>query len=311
MPFDYVAGQFLTLHIAPSGVPTSRSYTIASTPTWHDRIEITVKREAHGLVSRWLHDELKVGDEVEIEAPSGTFIFSGSEANSIVLVGAGVGITPMMSVTRYLTETAWSGQIHLILGFAAPRDFIFQNEIDELRARNPNLNVTVTMSRPGNERWPGVVGRVDARLLVEAVPNIATQRVHVCGPPPMMDAVKAALVELGVADASIKTEAFGTIKRDPTAKGPSSSQIAGRVLFQASDAAAPVNADATILDVADQAGIFIDSACRSGTCGSCRVKLLSGAVSMAVQDALTESEKGDGYILACQAKVRGEVTVDA
>jgi len=83
------------------------------------------------------------------------------------------------------------------------------------------------------------------------------------------------------------------------------------VLFQASNAAASVSVDATILDAADQAGIFIDNACRSGTCGSCRVKLLSGNVSMAVQDALTESEKGDGYILACQAKVHGEVTVDA
>jgi ferredoxin-NADP reductase len=69
VPFDYLPGQFLTLHIAPGGIPTKRSYTIASTPTWRDRIEITVKREDHGLVSHWLHDELRVGDEVEIEAP--------------------------------------------------------------------------------------------------------------------------------------------------------------------------------------------------------------------------------------------------
>src|SRR5215469_9848501 len=70
VPFEYLAGQFLTLHTEPRGIPTSRSYTIASTPTWHDRIEITVKREDHGLVSRWLHDELKIGDEIEVEAPS-------------------------------------------------------------------------------------------------------------------------------------------------------------------------------------------------------------------------------------------------
>ncbi len=74
IPFDYLPGQFLTLHIAPGGIPTKRSYTIASTPTWRDRIEITVKREDHGLVSRWLHDELQPGDEVTIEAPNGTSI---------------------------------------------------------------------------------------------------------------------------------------------------------------------------------------------------------------------------------------------
>ena len=137
IPFDYLPGQFLTLHIAPGGVPTRRSYTIASSPTWRDRIEITVKREPHGLVSRWLHDELKVGDEVEIEAPNGTFIFNGEQAGSVVLIGAGVGITPMMSVTRYLTETGWPGKVSLILGFRAPRDFIFREEIEQLRARNP------------------------------------------------------------------------------------------------------------------------------------------------------------------------------
>ena len=80
-------GQFLTLHIAPEGLPIKRSYTIASTPTWRDRIEITVKREDHGLVSRWLHDVLQPGDEVVIAAPNGTFTFTGKEAESVVLIG--------------------------------------------------------------------------------------------------------------------------------------------------------------------------------------------------------------------------------
>jgi Fe-S-cluster-containing hydrogenase component 2 len=92
--FDYLPGQFLTLHIAPRGIPTKRSYTIASTPTWHDRIEITVKREAHGLVSCWLHDELRVGDAVEIEAPNGTFVFNGTQAASVALIGAGWASRP-------------------------------------------------------------------------------------------------------------------------------------------------------------------------------------------------------------------------
>jgi Fe-S-cluster-containing hydrogenase component 2 len=129
IPFDYLPGQFLTLHIAPGGVPTKRSYTIASTPTWRDRVEITVKREDHGLVSRWLHDELAAGDEVEIEAPNGTFYFDGKNAGSVLLIGGGVGITPMMSAARYLTETGWPGVVHLILGFRAPGDFIFRGEI--------------------------------------------------------------------------------------------------------------------------------------------------------------------------------------
>ena len=311
IPFVYLPGQFLTLHIAPRGIPTKRSYTIASTPTWRDRIEITVKREEQGLVSRWLHDDLALGDEVEIEAPNGTFCFTGKEAASVALIGAGVGITPMMSAARYLTETRWPGKAYLILGFQAPRDFIFRQEISELESRNPNLSVTVTMSRPGDEPWSGRVGRIDAALLASAVPGISTCRAHICGPPSMMDAVKAALTAVGVPETLIKTEAFGTIKRNPTAKSAASTGIAGKVTFQASDTTARVPVDATILDVADEAGVFIDNACRSGTCGSCRVKLISGTVSMAVEDALTVQDKAEGYILTCQAKIRGDVKVDA
>jgi ferredoxin len=127
----------------------------------------------------------------------------------------------------------------------------------------------------------------------------------------MMEAVKAALVELGVLEAEIKTEAFGSAKRDPGSKGPVSTEISGEVVFQASDTTAPVPVGATILDVADGAGVFIDNACRSGTCGSCRVRLVSGSVKMAVQDALTQQDKAECYILACQAKVRGTVQVEA
>jgi ferredoxin len=113
-----------------------------------------------------------------------------------------------------------------------------------------------------------------------------------------------------VHETQVRTEAFGTVTRNPTAKGTRSSEIAGKIVFQASDRTVPAPVDATILDVADDAGVFIDNACRSGTCASCRVKLLSGDVRMAVEDALTDQDKAEGYILACQAKIRGDVRVD-
>lgn len=311
--FDYLPGQFLTLHLSLAGVAVKRSYTIASTPTWRDRIEITVKREPNGLVSRWLHHELQPGGEIEVEAPNGTFCFNGKDAASVLLVAAGVGITPMMSVARYLTETRWPGAVHLILGFRAPRDYIFREEIAALQAGNPRLQVTVTMSRPEAQGWTGRTGRIDKVLLAEAVPDAAgaAQRTHICGPPAMMESVRAALIELGHPEERVRVEAFGTIKRDPTAKTSASREVAGTVLFQAANITAPVFVGCTILDAADGAGVFIDSACRSGTCGSCRVKLSSGAVRMKVQDALTESDRADGYILACQSEISGEVAVDA
>ena len=127
----------------------------------------------------------------------------------------------------------------------------------------------------------------------------------------MMDAVKAALVSLGVPDAQIKKEAFGTVKRDPSAKDARSTEVAGKAYFRASGVTAPVPVDATILDAAETAGVSIDNACRSGTCASCRVKLVSGRVTMAVEEALTDQDRAEGYILACQAKIQGDIEVDA
>ena len=82
-------------------------------------------------------------------------------------------------------------------------------------------------------------------------------------------------------------------------------------MFQTSETTAIVRSDETILDAADNADVSIDNACRSGTCGSCRIKLLLGKVTMGVEDALTREDKADGYILACQAKIQGDVKVDA
>jgi ferredoxin-NADP reductase/Fe-S-cluster-containing hydrogenase component 2 len=312
VPFDYLPGQFLTLHVAPEGVPVTRSYTIASSPTWRDRIEITVKREPHGLVSRWLHDFVAPGDEVEIEAPNGTFSFSGHEADRVLLIGGGVGLTPMMSTARYLTDIGWSGRLHLILGFRTPADVIFRKEIDDLQRRNPNLHVAIALSQPGEEAWTGLEGRIGAELLASVIPDIAAcGRAHICGPPQMMEDVKSALGALGVPATAVRTEAFGTIKRDPTAKNGASMKVAGQAFFQASEVTAGVFEGATILDAADGAGVFIDNACRSGTCGSCRVKLVAGAVRMPVEDALTDEDKVDGYILACQAEIGEDVVIDA
>ena len=127
----------------------------------------------------------------------------------------------------------------------------------------------------------------------------------------MMDAVKARSVSWVYPKPRSGPRRSGRSRAIPPRRGARSSEIAGKVVFQASDTTAPVPVDATILDVADEVGVFIDNACRSGTCASCRVKLLSGKVSMAVEDALTEQDKAEGYILACQAKIRGDVTVDA
>src|SRR5262249_31106337 len=161
--------------------------------------------------------------------------------------------------------------------------FIFRTELDELEARNPNLSVTATFSDPGGETWTGSRGRIDLAVLKSGVQDIATFRAHIFGAPGVMDDVKGTRRKTRAPRAQSRAEACGTVTRDPAAKTRRSTTIAGKVEFHASDVSAPVPADATILEVADDLGVFIDNACRSGTCGSCRARLVSGTVNMAVQ----------------------------
>lgn len=310
IPFTFLPGQFLTVLAGAGGAPAQRSYTIASSPTRSDAIEITVKREPKGLVSGWLHDTVKPSDKLPVLAPNGGFVFTGHEAPAIVLIGAGVGVTPLMSVARYLGDQGWHGVVHMILGFRKPSGYLFRDEIAALSWRLPNLTVTTVMSHPDDEPWAGSTGRIDRAFLAAHGTVDGTSRYHLCGPPAMMDDVRQALHELGVAPEQIKTEAFGTAKRNPLRNAQGDGKLSGRVTFEAAQVSAPLRGGMTILDAAEDAGVAIESACRSGTCGLCRVKLLSGEVSMAASDALTEDDKSDGYILACQAEGSGEVRVD-
>jgi ferredoxin len=126
-----------------------------------------------------------------------------------------------------------------------------------------------------------------------------------------MDAMKSALIDLGLPKGQLRVEAFGTIKRNPAVKSVKKRALAGHAAFLNSQVTLPVQEGATILEAAEEANIYIDNACRSGTCGACRVKLRSGKVRMAAEDALTEDEKASGDILACQAEPEGNVEIEA
>ena len=314
VPFDFSPGQFLNLHVMLDGAVVKRSYTIASSPSQRDFIELTVKREASGRVSPFLHDRVTVGQTIEASGPGGLFTFDGSAARSIVLIGGGVGITPLMSVLRYLTDHAWPGRIVLLYACRTTDDFIFRDELEYLQRRHDNLQVVATMTRGRGQTWMGQEGYPTAARIRDAVPDIAAQRVHVCGPPAMMDAVLAMLNDLGVPRSQIHVEKFGPDKRPAATvadQGAATSAAPVMARFARSGRLAAMTPGMSVLDAAESVGVSIDNACRSGTCGSCKVALLSGTVSQAVEDALTNADKAAGIILACQAQATSDVVIDA
>ena len=324
LPFTFVPGQFLNLAFWIGGARMNRSYSISSSPNQREHVDLTVRREPRGAVSRHIVDLLKVGDTIEAGGPVGKFTFVGTEADSIVLISGGVGITPMVSISRYLTEQSWPGDIFFIYVCRTPADYILADVIAALERENPKLHVAVTMTRPEGTDWKGPRGHLTKEFLTQTVPDLTSRRIHLCGPIPMMDATKALLAELGVPAEQVKTEAFGTPKPSPASAGTTAKPTAPAngplVTFSKSNKSAKIHVDLqrgdsppkqTILELSEELGVGIQFSCRVGTCGVCKVKMTSGEVDQEVQDSLDDDDKADNIILACQAKPKGEVTVEA
>lgn len=324
LPFVFVPGQFLNLAFSIGGARMNRSYSISSSPSQREYVDLTIRREPRGAVSRHTNDLLKVGDKIEAGGPVGKFTFTGKEADSIVLISGGVGITPMVSISRYLTEQSWPGDIFFVFACRTPNDYILGGEVAALARRNPRLHVAVTVSQAEGTTWKGYRGRITKDWLTQMVPGLASRTAHLCGPPAMMDSIKAIYTELGISPDHLKTEAFGTPKPVPAAAGttakPAATATGPLVTFSKSHKSAKTHLDLqrgdspptqTILELSEELGIGIEFSCRVGTCGVCKVKMTAGEVDQEVQDALDDDDKANGIILACQAKPKGAVTVEA
>lgn len=316
LPFTYLPGQFLTLSSLIDKRPVTRSYTIASSPTEVAFCDLTIKREDQGTFSRYLHDLIKEGDLIDAKGPSGLFVFTGVEANSVVLIGAGIGVTPMMSVLRYLTAIAWPGRITLLFTYRNSEDYLFRSELEALTTKFSNFKLMVTATGKVAADWSGTRGRF-TKEIIASVPDLVSSRVHLCGPVPFMEDIKTILSELSIPKEAIKTEAFGSMRKDepvtPLGREGKSSIVSTSttVNFTSSGKKAALPPNMSVLEAAESVGVQIENSCRVGTCGICKVKLVSGHVTMEVEDGITAEEKASGLVLACQAKATENIGVEA
>jgi len=313
LPFTFKPGQFVTLALPIGGKEVRRTYTVSSPPTRTSYIEVTVKRD--GVASSYLHEQVYEGDLIDVRALSGSFTFTGAESKGVVLIGGGVGVTPMMSVLRSLLDAAWEHDVWMVFAVRTPRDIIFEKELVYLRERHPNFHLQVIVEDARNTEWTGVTGRITSEQLQAFVPGLARHRVYLCGPAPMMDAVRSTLRGLGVPDGQVLTELFSTpveqLELDEAA-ALAAGACASSIEFRRTGKTVPVEHPQTLLDAAEAAGVKLDYSCRNGTCGTCRVKLVSGTVAMGRTDALLKSDVADRMVLACQARPTSpEVVVDA
>ncbi len=327
LPFEYQPGQYLSLQLMIDGQRVNRSYTIASSPTRRDACELTIKREPAGLVSRYLHDQLRIGDRLKVTAPAGRFVFTGQSATSVLLIAGGVGITPVMSMLRYLTDRTWTGEIYFLVIAKESREIIFRDELMWLAARHPRLHLEIMLTQAdADPTWTGARGRPTVESLRAFVPRLAETPIYLCGPNPMMDGLRGLLESAGVAPERIQTEAFASPRAagaepvtmsamvDPSPMSAPVDVVADgvstAVTFAVSQVETEVSRETTILEAAEGCGVTLPYECRSGICGQCKVRVRSGHVVMDTEDALSVGEKARGLILACQARPRTAVVVE-
>jgi ferredoxin-NADP reductase len=302
-------GQFLTFQWTIDGQRVMRSYTISSSPIHGNYVEITPKRMENGCVSVFLNDRAKAGLRVEASGPYGQFYFDETLHKSIVLIAAGSGITPMISMLRYIDDLKLSIPVTLLYCVRTAADIIFQNEFARLGSSLTNFNYEVCLSRP-DPTWKGPSGRLTGEFVSQNVIDLDSPTFFLCGPKGFMDNARQVLSTLGVSQDRILQESFGESKPSTESRPPEACAVE-TVVFLHSEKVCQVSSGSTLLDLAEKNGVQIPYGCRRGQCGTCATRVLSGAVRMDVEDGLTPEQKNAGYVLPCVSRAERTVVLAA
>ncbi|UMY16760.1 flavin reductase family protein [Methylobacterium organophilum] len=304
-------GQFLTIAVPLGDEAAWRSFTIASSPLRGDGVDLTIKAQAGGRATRWLHDSLAPGMSLESRPPAGSFRLAAAPDRPLVLVSAGSGATPMAAILRWLADRDLRVPVHHVHVGRTREDLLFREELTDLAHRIGTWRLDWIVTRGAPE--PGILaGRPEAGFWTTLIPSLRDAEVFACGPGAFMSAVAAAHRTTGAATARFHQESFGT--EAPTAAPPAvlPSEAAGAeqlARFLPSGREAMVRSGESLLDAALRVGVRIPNSCRQGICGTCRVRKVSGEVSMTHAGGISDEEIADGDILACCAHPQGPVTL--
>ncbi len=323
--FAYQAGQFLTLQFQIDGEPVRRAYTLSSSPTLDANFQITVKRIPEGRVSTYIHDQLDVGDAIDVMSPRGKccVTVSPSAYKTYYLFGAGSGITPLMSILRTVLATERYSQVFLFYGNRNEDTIIFRSQLHDLdQEYGDRLKIVHTLSQPNREsfsanvsfwkweevKWDVRKGHIDAEaiqwFLRTYQPVAQNVDYFICGPEGMIDTASRALQRFGALPERIHVERF-TATRSPQPRAnsgvsPAQARLVGRVMGRRVDYT--ITQGQTLLRTLLENSCDVPFACEAGVCGSCKAKLLCGEVQMTSYAGLDTAELREGYILTCQAR---------
>lgn len=285
-------GQFLTLQVPCAEQPMARCYSLSRLPQPGQPLRITVKRVAGGRVSNWLVDNLQVGDSIQAMPPAGAFTLERTDAD-LLLLGAGSGITPLLAILQAALLHG-EGQICLVYANRDEVSVIFAGELATLQQRYPQrLQVVHWLDRRD--------GQLNVPALVQAVQDWQQAECYICGPQPFSELAGQALADVAVPEQRIHRERYSGVEpavAPPSPGRPSRVQVALNGQRHTLD----VQPGEVLQDALDKAGLETPSACRSGVCAVCKCRVTAGSATMRSNQALSDRQVAQGWVLACQAE---------
>lgn len=318
----FLPGQFLTFRL---DVPTmagteqiTRCYSLSDAPR-PDSYRVSIKRVLPaegsqlpaGRSSSFFHDQVAVGSLLQVRAPAGHFHIDRSDA-PVVLIGGGIGITPMLSMLNWCLAEQTGREVWLFYGVRDGSELVMRTHLEALAAAHPNFHLRFCFSNPQRQEVAGRDyhhrGRIDLALLRMEL-ALKPYHFYICGPAPLMESLVPALGDWGVPDAHIHFEAFGpaSVVRKQAATStstmpPATDDADVVVTFARSDKQFAWQATAgNLLAFAEANGIAVDSGCRAGGCGTCQTTIRTGEVAYR-QPPDYDPESGTCLLCVCAPK---------
>lgn len=305
----YRAGQYIDVLVTIDGIDYRRSYSLSSSPSRPETLDITLKRVAGGVVSNWLIDRLKIGDSITVGGPYGHFGRALETRPKILFLAAGSGVVPIMSMLRQLADAERPVDVILLLSFRTRADIIFRKELNLIADRHPNITLIVTLTGEAPAGWSGLTGRIDQSCLGR-VPDLAERNVYLCGPEHFMRASAGFLADLGHPRPQLFCESFQTASPPADQPAPVRERGAFRIKLKRSGITVDADGLSPLLNVLDRARVPLNRDCRSGQCGECMVKCLQGRAEMSEQAEISDSDRGKGWVYTCCAFPRSDLVLD-
>ncbi|HXW44568.1 MAG TPA: 1,2-phenylacetyl-CoA epoxidase subunit PaaE [Streptosporangiaceae bacterium] len=313
--YSFRPGQSLTLRRTVQGLEERRSYSICAAAG--ERLRIGVREVPGGAVSGWLVREVRPGDRVEVQPPSGSFTPDGQPGRH-VLIAAGSGITPVLSITASALRDP-QAEATLLYGNRRADSVMFADELADLKDNYPvRLQLAHVLSREPQE-VELFSGRMDASRLRRLLPALcavdSVDHWWLCGPYGMVTDAMTVLSELGVPAERVHRELFYVEEAPPDQErheeAPLASGCEVTVILDGRTSTTTIPAGTPVLDGAQRARPDLPFACKGGVCGTCRALLRSGQVRMRRNFALEQAELDAGFVLTCQSMpVTEQLTVD-